>query len=180
MPSRTPFGPRAPARRGETAGVPPGFAARTVLRPYDTQDAHAAAGLLWGGLKRVPTDDNGCGCDCVLLGARHAVPLRIPICAVREERSVGGPGRGEACPMRHRNSRPCPACFAPTPSYEGAGLRDGIVAGLTTAPAVSAECAADRWHAGGLSAQCSVRRGRFIPLATRYRGASRPMDSCDR
>jgi hypothetical protein len=34
MPSRTPFGPRAPARRGETAGVPPGFAARTVLRPY--------------------------------------------------------------------------------------------------------------------------------------------------
>jgi hypothetical protein len=30
LPSRTPFGPRAPVRRGETAGVPPPLAARTA------------------------------------------------------------------------------------------------------------------------------------------------------
>lgn len=34
MPSGAPFGPRAPARQGETADVPPGFAERTVRRPY--------------------------------------------------------------------------------------------------------------------------------------------------
>jgi len=34
MPSRTPFGPRATARRGETVSMPPVFAARTVNCPY--------------------------------------------------------------------------------------------------------------------------------------------------
>jgi hypothetical protein len=65
LPSRTPFGPRAPVRRGETAGVPPLLAARTAsggegpalsLSPERSQGATASATPLPVSLGLDPAD----------------------------------------------------------------------------------------------------------------------------
>ena len=73
LPSRTPFGPRAPARRpsgmlceGETAGVPPGFPGRTPGRCVArTVAGGARAACLYGFLADRQT--------------RAGVPLRWPM-----------------------------------------------------------------------------------------------------
>jgi hypothetical protein len=73
MPSRSPFRPRAPARLGETAGVPPGFAARTVLRPYAVS----------GARDRILKVESSLRADLTRPEEAVGHDLQLPACAAR-------------------------------------------------------------------------------------------------
>ena len=110
-PSRTPFGPRDPVRRAETAGVPPVFAARTVRHP----DLARQGRQVQAGQAAAPPLETGAFCQKLHDNCEGVLATHVPTGCTRsptsrshkeasqwwlEAASASRRSRRKGCPLR--------------------------------------------------------------------------------